>query len=333
MIKLEKHQNLVLLISIGAILQPIEVGCSVSESEVLRRDSAEEETWFLPTSDDCVLFVRERGDGPLVVVLHGGPGHSHDVLLNAFDRLENEYRFVFYDQRGTLYSPCDESKVTHQQNVQDLEILRKTLGIGKLTLVAHSAGALLALSYMEKFPDRVAHAVLVTAPAFRYPKPSEDKLGEPVINTGQHDEIISKSFRNQLKVEGLLKGYEENSLSVKELNTVSRIYFAANFLYDLRNWKQLRGGGVFHNPNTEAAIAKTIPDPWDYSVMLQNFSGSVSVINAKNDYRVNAQLWNHIKLEVSGMRYIEIENAGHALWIDQPEKFYQALKSVLNRPS
>lgn len=302
----------------------------MSESEVVRSNSAEEEIWLLPTADDCVLFVRERGKGSLIVVLHGGPGHSHDVLLNAFDRLESEYRFVFYDQRGTLYSPCDESKVSHNQNVQDLELLRRALGIDSLTLVAHSAGALLALSYMETFPDHVDHAILVAAPAFRYPKPSEGSLGEPVIHTGQYDEIIKKSFRDQLKVEGLLKGYEQKSLSVKEQHTVGRIYFAANFLYDLSNWKLLRGGGVFHNPNTERAVAKTIPDPWDYSITLQNFSGSVSVINAKNDYRVNAQLWNHIKVEVSGMRYIEIENAGHALWIDQPEKFYQALKSVLN---
>lgn len=295
-----------------------------------RKDFAEE-IWYLPVSDECLLFVRERGQGSAIVVLHGGPGHSHDILLNAFNRLETEYRFVYYDQRGTLYSPCDESKISHEHNVQDLELLRKELGVSKLTLIAHSAGALLALSYMEKYANHVAHAILVAAPAFRFPKPSEEKLGEPVINTSESDKLIEKSFHNQLEVEGLLKKFNERSLSSKELSTVAKISFASVFLYDTKNWKLLRGGGVFHNPDTELAIHNSMPEPWDFTDMLQKFPGLITIINAANDFRINSRLWNHTRAEIGAMRYVEIENAGHALWIDQPEKFEQALRAALQR--
>ncbi len=295
-----------------------------------RRDVAEE-IWYLPTSDECLLFVKERGQGAMIVVLHGGPGHSHEILLNAFDRFENEYRFVYYDQRGTLYSPCDASKISHEHNVQDLELLRKELGVGKLTLIAHSAGALLALSYMEKFANHVAHAILVAAPAFRFPRPSEEKLGEPVINTSEHDELIQESFHNQLEIEGLLKKFNERSLSTKELSTVATISFASAFLNDTRNWKLLRGGGVFFNPDTELAVHNSLPEPWDFTNMLQEFPGLITIINAANDFRINSRLWNHTKAEIGAIRYVEIENAGHALWIDQPAKFEQALRAALQR--
>ena len=33
------------------------------------------------------LFTRQVGTGPLVVVLHGGPGASHDYLLPQYDLL------------------------------------------------------------------------------------------------------------------------------------------------------------------------------------------------------------------------------------------------------
>ena len=46
------------------------------------------------------LHTRTVGEGPDVIVLHGGPGAHHDYLLPHFDALATGRRLRYYDQRG-----------------------------------------------------------------------------------------------------------------------------------------------------------------------------------------------------------------------------------------
>ena len=65
----------------------------------MSRDSIVE----LPTG--VSLFTRTIGDGSPVVVLHGGPGASHDYLRPGFDVLAERHSLIYYDQRGGGQSP------------------------------------------------------------------------------------------------------------------------------------------------------------------------------------------------------------------------------------
>ena len=46
------------------------------------------------------LYARAIGQGPPVIVLHGGPDFDHGNLLPDLDRLTNAFRLIYYDQRG-----------------------------------------------------------------------------------------------------------------------------------------------------------------------------------------------------------------------------------------
>ncbi len=115
------------------------------------------------------LFERRVGTGPLVVVLHGGPGAHHDYLLPGFDTLARGRTLVYYDQRGGGRSPVPrEVPVGWREQVADLEALRGIWGEPRLTLLGYSWGALLALLYATEHPDRVERLGLVSpAPACR----------------------------------------------------------------------------------------------------------------------------------------------------------------------
>jgi proline iminopeptidase len=54
------------------------------------------------TSTPVPLYWVEYGDraAPPVLLLHGGPGASHDYLLPQMLELAREHRLVLYDQRG-----------------------------------------------------------------------------------------------------------------------------------------------------------------------------------------------------------------------------------------
>jgi len=104
-----------------------------------------------------------------VVVLHGGPGASHDYLRPGFDRLANGRTLVYYDQRGGGQSPVPPgTPVGWQEQVADLEALRESWGLEQLTICGYSWGGLLAMLYATEHADRVARLALVSpAPAWR----------------------------------------------------------------------------------------------------------------------------------------------------------------------
>jgi proline iminopeptidase len=109
------------------------------------------------------LFTRRVGSGPLVVVLHGGPGASHDYLLPQYDLLANRRALLYYDQRGGGQSPVPrDTPVGWREHVADLDELREQLGLDRLTLCGYSWGGLLAMLYFLEHPQQVERLALVS---------------------------------------------------------------------------------------------------------------------------------------------------------------------------
>lgn len=115
------------------------------------------------------LFERRVGEGPPVIVLHGGPGAHHDYLRPGFDVLANGRTLVYYDQRGGGQSAVERDvPVGWREQVADLEALRQVWGLERLVLAGYSWGGLLAMLYVTTHPDRVERMALVSpAPAWR----------------------------------------------------------------------------------------------------------------------------------------------------------------------
>ncbi|PYP00692.1 MAG: hypothetical protein DMD61_03230 [Gemmatimonadetes bacterium] len=110
------------------------------------------------------LYTRRVGDGPPVVVLHGGPGAHHDYLLPQYDRLAERRALLYYDQRGGGRSPVSRDVVVGwREHVADLEALRDHWRLDRLTLLGYSWGGLLAVLYALEHPDRIARLALVSA--------------------------------------------------------------------------------------------------------------------------------------------------------------------------
>jgi proline iminopeptidase len=86
-------------------------------------------------------------DAPRLLVLHGGPGASHDYMLPQMLELARDYRLIFYDQRGGGRSASDDrTPITWKTHVTDLAAIAREMP-EPLTLVGYSWGGLLALLY------------------------------------------------------------------------------------------------------------------------------------------------------------------------------------------
>ena len=120
-------------------------------------------TMMLPVGDGHELYVETIGNqnGIPAVFLHGGPGSgcqpSHRQLFDP-----SRFHAVLFDQRGAGRSTPSRSRHanTTAHQIDDMERIRKTLGIERWLVVGGSWGATLGLAYAEQHPERVTGIVL-----------------------------------------------------------------------------------------------------------------------------------------------------------------------------
>src|SRR6476620_6880050 len=109
------------------------------------------------------MYYEQSGNpkGIPVVFLHGGPGAGASAVHRQFFD-PSAYRIIVYDQRGAGRSTplgCLERNTTGDL-VEDLERLRRHLGIERWLVFGGSWGSTLALAYAEANPERVSEIVL-----------------------------------------------------------------------------------------------------------------------------------------------------------------------------
>jgi len=106
---------------------------------------------------DMPVWVRGNVDsGVFIVTLHGGPGHSgHEfVTSQGFPMLEEDYAFVYWDQRASGMSQGNPSPETFtvEEFVADtdavISVTREIYGYEEFFLLGHSWGGDLGIAYM-----------------------------------------------------------------------------------------------------------------------------------------------------------------------------------------
>ena len=121
-------------------------------------------THLVRTAQGFTLNCRAGGQGgPLLLVLHGGPGGDGAGYLQALHRLGGPDRTVVtFDQLGTGGSqvPPPSYAWTVEQAVSDVDAVRAHFGADSVDLLGHSWGGMLALQYTLDHPARVRRLVL-----------------------------------------------------------------------------------------------------------------------------------------------------------------------------
>ncbi len=114
-------------------------------------------------SDGTRLAYHVSGDGPPLICLPGGPMQD-SVYLGDLGGLTAHRTLIRLDLRGTGQSarPADPASYRCDRLVDDVEALREELGLDRVDLLGHSAGANLAVLHTARHPDRVARLALIT---------------------------------------------------------------------------------------------------------------------------------------------------------------------------
>lgn len=112
--------------------------------------------------DGTKLAYRVFGGGRPVVCLPGGPTDSR--YLGDLGGLSAHRQLIRLDLRGTGQSATPEDAASYRCDrlVDDVDARREHLGLDRIDLLAHCAGANLAALYVGRHPLQVSKLALIT---------------------------------------------------------------------------------------------------------------------------------------------------------------------------
>ncbi|MBR6024788.1 MAG: alpha/beta hydrolase [Methanobrevibacter sp.] len=105
---------------------------------------------FLTMSDGIKIYYEDWGEGETLLFAHG-LNSSHLLNKAFYTEFRDDYRIVFYDQRGHESSDKSSVHMNIKRLAQDLNEIIESLNLDEVTLIGHSMGAATIYNYVEQF--------------------------------------------------------------------------------------------------------------------------------------------------------------------------------------
>jgi pimeloyl-ACP methyl ester carboxylesterase len=272
------------------------------------------------TREGLTLSYERRGSGPLLVCHPGGPGGSA-AEFRDFAGLDDTFELVLLSPRGSAGSdPAGDYGLASY--VADVEALREHLGVEQLDLLGFSHGGIVAIAYAAAFGPRVRRLLLVDTLAVwgdeaeaAMQRAIEERRGEPWFAEAQQaiEEEQAGEFSSAQEL-------------IANLQRQIPLYF--------HRWegKEQTGGELA----TDFAHAEplhhfnTVEFPtFDLRAELRTISAPTLVVVGDRDLIAGPVCADAIVRELPDARLVTIRDAGHFVYVEQPDAFRAALADFL----
>lgn len=275
---------------------------------------------FLSAYDETKLAYRVVGEGRSVVCLPGGPQGS--AYLGDLGGLSSRVRLILPDYRGTGQSqtPADTASYRCDRLVDDVEALREHLGLDRMDLLAHCAGANLAVLYAVRHPERVGKLVLVT--------PSTMAVGIAATSEDRR-EIVRRRQDEPL--------FAQVSAAFERIQTgqVTDDDVAAIVPFTYGRWDeaaQAHYAAMNQQRNDEIAAAygaEGAYDPAATRAALAAFGAPVLVLAGELDLSAPPRVIADYATLFPNATFVAQPGSGHCPWLDNPALFTETIAAFL----
>lgn len=284
-----------------------------------------------------LVYYMIVGRGAPLVIVHGGPGASHDYFLPYLLPLARTNRLIFIDERGSGRSEKleDATGYTVENMVEDVEAVRQSLGLGKISLLGHSYGGVLAQAYALKYQKNLSHLI----------------LGSTFQSTAAMNDVLAREKQNMAPTErGKLEAFEKAGLfgkgKVWETNRYPNDYATLAwgdgyfpFLYQHRpdpnydpvagnttlSWELYREMWGSHGEFVIDGNLKSV----EYTDRLPSIHVATLVICGDHD-ESDPSLSRTMHEKIAGSKLVILPESGHMTFVDQPNLFIKSVDDFLH---
>jgi proline iminopeptidase len=275
--------------------------------------------------DGYQVVTYSYGEGDEVLfLLNGGPGLPCDYLRDPHVRLADRgYRVVTYDQLGCGASdkPEDKSLWTITRYVEEVETVRKVLGLGKIHLLGHSWGGWLGIEYGITYPENLQSLIL------------ENTCGDMPHLIGELErhraalgpETVAMMQRHE--AEGTLDHPEyEAAITLLNYRHVCRLSdWPASVQRSLDDWN-MNVYGTMQGPN-EFLYVGNLKD-WNRLAEMHRITAPSLITVGKYDELTPACAMK-MQLALPNGRLKVFPNSSHMPFYEEPEAYFEVLTGFL----
>ncbi len=274
------------------------------------------------------VWTKRVGNNPKmkVLLLHGGPGGTHEFFENFDGYLPNEeIEYIYYDQLDSYYSdkPNDSTLWTTEHFVEEVEQVRKALNLDKdnFYLLGQSWGGILAMEYALKYQDNLKGLIIsnMMASIPEYEKYAE-VLGAqlpPEIYKEIKDMEAKGDFSNPRYTELVMKYYYTEHILRKPLDEWPEFINRAFSHLNPNIYIYMQGYSEF------GVTGDATLKGWDVSDRLKEITVPTLMIGGKYD-TMDPKYMEWMSTQVQNGRSLTV-NAGHVSQYDDPETYFTGL--------
>jgi proline iminopeptidase len=284
----------------------------------------------------ALIYYMAVGKGQPLVILHGGPGASHDYFLPYLMPLARKNRLIFIDERGSGKSEKLENTSTYtvENMVEDVEAVRQVLDLGKISLLGHSCGGVLAEAYALKYQENLSHLILCST--FH----SASKMNEVLKKIKEKMTPELRAQIEKMEKEGLYghgKDYEKGRYTAEYMKAAwGDGYFP--YLYNNHpdpNYDPVANGVMAWDLYREmwGSHGEYIIDGNLKSVEYANRLSSITVptlVTVGDHDECAPSISQEIHQKITGSKLVIFPKSGHMTFVDQPTLFVSTLNAFLN---
>lgn len=267
------------------------------------------------TTNGATLHVRTGGTGPAVVLLHGY-GETGDMWEPLAARLVRDHTVIVPDLRGMGLSDHPPGGYDKKTQGQDIAGVLDVLKVGKVDVVGHDIGNMVAYAFVAEHPERVTRLVLMDA---------------PVPGIGPWDEILKNPLLWHFRfggpdMERLVKGREriyldrfwnDFSADPKKFDEASRRHYANLYA---RPGAMHSGFEQFHAFDQDAI---------DNKVYLAKGPLTMPVLAIGGEKSFGTTMASVVRFAATNVQGVVIPASGHWLMEEQPEATVAAILGFL----
>lgn len=280
----------------------------------------------IKASDGAELYLKVAGQGPVCVLVHGGPGQgSLSTEKMGADKLEDFLTMVWFDQRGSGKSP-DAQDYSLDRVVQDFEDARQGLGVDRWCLIAHSFGGILAVEYAKRHPERVTKLVMANT-TLHFLGPENSRMQIDFVNRVLGKQVVTVAADADAAT--LAKARDEARAALMKSGNGYR--FLSETTDSIKAMSEIDGGYERSRGFGNAIFDETAKYPeymQDYTADSASVTQPVLVIAGAKDYAVGPD--EHKRFRFPNQKVVVIDG-GHISYYENNAEFVGAIRDFMAR--